>query len=313
MAVIPEAARRWRAGGRSFDLTEEPLLFGVLNVTPDSFYDGGRYEDPDIAIERGRALADAGAIVLDCGGESTRPGAADVDPSEQVRRLEPVVRALAAEGHLVSVDTRSAAVAGALLSAGACIVNDVSGGADPSMFATVALHDAAYVLMHSRGTPRTMQNDPRYEDVVVEVRVELARRLADAVARGVRADGVVLDPGIGFGKRPDDNLDLLAGLPSLLSLGRPLMVGISRKSFLASVGAGDTPAARLAGSLGASVVAWQRGARLFRTHDPRETARALNVARMLAARSLAAEPDHAQRSFRPVAASGAFSARSARS
>ncbi len=306
-------ARRWRAGGRAFDLAEEPIIFGVLNVTPDSFYDGGQYEEADAAIARGRALVAAGATVLDCGGESTRPGAGDVLPGEQVRRLEPVVRALAAEGYLVSVDTRSATVAGALLAAGASIVNDVSGGADPAMFATVAVHEAAYVLMHSRGIPRTMQDDPRYDDVVVEVRTELARGLAAAVAAGVRADGLVLDPGIGFGKRPGDNLDLLAALPSFLPLGRPLMVGVSRKSFLGAVGAGADPASRLAGSLGASVVAWQRGARIFRTHDPRETIEALAVARVLSARGQDASFSPAPRASRPLSSGGSFVAAATRS
>lgn len=284
MASIPESARRWRAGGRVLDLADEPLVFGILNVTPDSFYDGGQAFAPSDAIARGRALASSGATVIDCGGESTRPGAEDVSPSEQVRRLEPVVGALAAEGLLVSVDTRSAAVAGTLLAAGAAIVNDVSGGADPAMFRVVADHDAAYVLMHSRGTPRTMQADPRYDDPVREVRVELAARRDAALAAGVRPDGLVLDPGIGFGKRPADNLDLLAGLGAFLVLGHPVMVGVSRKSFLGSVGAGADPADRLAGSLGASVVAWQRGARVFRTHDPRETIEALRAACSIAAR-----------------------------
>lgn len=291
MVEFPASARCWRVNGRLIACDDEPIVFGVLNVTPDSFYDGGRYDDPAAAVSRGFALADAGAAFIDCGAESTRPGAEDVPDEEQLRRLEPVVRALAAEGLLVSVDTRSAVVADRLLAAGAVVVNDVSGGADPAMFPTVAAHDAAYVLMHARGTPRTMQVAPRYDDVVAEVRSELAARLEAAVRSGVRADAIVVDPGIGFGKRPQDNLDLVAGLSDLLALGRPLLVGLSRKSFLGVIGAGKEPASRLAGSLGASVVAWQRGARIFRTHDPRETLDAIAAARAIAARDERARED----------------------
>lgn len=273
----------WRIGTRVFDLNEEPLIVGVLNVTPDSFYDGTRHEAPEEAIRCGLTLASAGASIVDCGGESARPGATEVSASEQVRRLKPVVAALVAEGIIVSVDTRSADVASALLDEGAMIVNDVSGGGDVRMGGVVAAREAAWILMHSKGTPKTMQVNPHYDDVMGEIRGALAQLLESAVQAGVSADRVVLDPGIGFGKRPDDNLDILARLDSFQELGRPLMVGVSRKSFLASVGAGDTSADRLAGSLAAGVIAYQHGARVFRTHDPLETVRALSVARNLAA------------------------------
>lgn len=269
----------WDCRGVRFDLTARTLVMGVLNVTPDSFSDGGRYLDPDAAIARGRELLAEGADLLDLGAESTRPGAAAVPAAEQVRRLEPVVKALLAEpGAVLSVDTRSAVVAARALEWGAHVVNDVSALGDPDMAAVVAPSGAGLVLMHMRGTPATMQSDLRYDDVVAEVAAHLRRRLAAAGAAGIAAERVALDPGIGFGKSAEQSLRLLARADDLAALGRPLLVGASRKSFLARL-LGDAPAdRRLEASLAAAALAAFLGARILRVHDVAATARVLKVA-----------------------------------
>lgn len=265
----------WIVAGAELDLSRRPFLVGVLNVTPDSFYDRGAYGSPDAAIARARALIAEGVDALDIGAESTRPGADDVSAAIQIRRLSPVIRALRDDGVPISIDTRSAMVAAAMLEIGAVLVNDVSGLSDPAMSGVVAEYEASLILMHSRGVPKTMQVAPRYGDVIAEVAAFLKERLERAVASGISFSRIALDPGIGFGKRPGDNLALIANADQLLSLGRPLLLGVSRKSFLGALGAGEAPADRLAGSLAASVVAWSRGVRIFRTHDPAETRRAL--------------------------------------
>lgn len=269
----------WRCRGVRFDLTARTLVMGVLNVTPDSFSDGGRYLDPEAAIARGRELLAQGADLLDLGAESTRPGAAAVPAAEQVRRLEPVVKALVAEpGAVLSVDTRSAEVAARALEWGAHAVNDVSALGDPDMAAVVAPSGAGLVLMHMRGTPATMQSDLRYDDVVAEVAAHLRRRLAAAEEAGIAAERVALDPGIGFGKSAEQSLRLLARTDDLAALGRPLLVGASRKSFLARL-LGDAPAdRRLEASLAAAALSAFLGARILRVHDVAETARVLKVA-----------------------------------
>jgi dihydropteroate synthase len=253
---------------------------GVLNVTPDSFSDGGRYLRPADAIARGRELALGGAALVDVGGESTRPGAAPVDAEEELRRVGPVVEALAGESIPVSIDTSKASVGRRALELGAELVNDVSAfRADPAFAAVAAEHDAYVCLMHMQGGPRTMQVAPSYDDVVSDVRAFLEERLAFAVGEGVREELVCLDPGIGFGKTPDQNLELVRRLDVLLELGRPVVVGFSRKSTLGRV-LGD-PGARqgtLAASLGAAVSAFERGAWMLRVHDVRETVDALSVA-----------------------------------
>lgn len=267
---------------------------GVVNVTPDSFSDGGRYLDASRAIEHGLELAAAGADVLDVGGESTRPGAVPVAAEEEARRVVPVVRRLAGEdGVAVSVDTTKASVARAALEAGAVIVNDVSAGrGDPGMLALVASEGAGYVAMHMRGTPATMQDDPRYDDVVAEVGRFLVERLDAAVTAGVARDRLMADPGIGFGKTLDHNLELLARLPELVgALGVPVLVGTSRKAFIGSIlaGADGTPAPvhdREEGTLATVVWAFERGAAMVRVHDVRL---AVDAARLLAALS-AAQP-----------------------
>ena len=268
----------WRCRDVTFDLTSRTLVMGILNVTPDSFSDGGRYLEPAAAIARGRELLAQGADLLDLGAESTRPGAVTVPAAEQVRRLEPVLLALAREpGAVLSVDTRNAEVAGAALGMGAHAINDVSALSDPAMAGTVAPSGAGLVLMHMRGTPETMQTDLRYDDVVTEVAAYLRRRLALAGAAGIAPERVALDPGIGFGKSAEQSLRLLARTDTLGELGRPLLVGASRKSFLARLLGDAPPDRRIEASLAAAVIVSLLGARIVRVHDVAETRRALQV------------------------------------
>ena len=255
-----------------------PRLMGVVNVTPDSFSDGGLYFDPDAAVAHGRELAEAGAEILDVGGESTRPGAEAVPEDEELRRVIPVIQGLAAADCRVSVDTSKAPVAAAALDAGAEIVNDVTAlRGDPEMAALCAERGATVVLMHMRGDPRTMQDDPRYDDVVAEVKNVLAERLGAAVAVGVAEERVWLDPGIGFGKTAAHNMELLRRLGELRELGRPLVVGTSRKSFIGKVD-GSAAGERLGGTIASSVLAAAEGAEVLRVHDVAEVRQAMAVA-----------------------------------
>jgi dihydropteroate synthase len=262
-------------------------LMGILNVTPDSFSDGGRYLRPHAAIEHGARLLAEGADIVDVGGESTRPGAEAVSAAQELARVRPVVEALAAQpGTAISIDTSKASVAAAALDAGASLVNDVSAfRADPEMAALVADRDADCILMHMRGEPRTMQEDPRYADVVDDVKAFLDERLAFALREGVREERVLLDPGIGFGKTLEHNLELLRRLSELSELGRPIVIGTSRKSFLGRIEAGarglaQPPGsdARLPGTLASNVLAFERGASVFRVHDVAPVREALTVA-----------------------------------
>jgi dihydropteroate synthase len=253
-------------------------LMGVVNVTPDSFSDGGLYLDPAAAIAHGRELAEAGAEILDVGGESTRPGAAPVGEAEELRRVVPVIEGLADLGGEISVDTSKAAVAAAALDAGATIVNDVTAlRGDPGMAALCAGRGCGVVLMHMLGEPRTMQDDPHYDDVVAEVKAFLAGRLGAAVAAGIAEERVWLDPGIGFGKTAPHNLELLRRLGELRELGRPLVVGTSRKSFIGRID-GSTADDRLGGSIASSILAAAEGAEVLRVHDVAEMRQALAVA-----------------------------------
>lgn len=266
-------------------------LMGVVNVTPDSFSDGGLFLDAGAAIAHGRELALEGADILDVGGESTRPGAEPVGETEELRRVLPVIEGLVELSGMpprlqISIDTSKAPVARAALAVGASIVNDVSAlRADPEMAAVVAESGAQCCLMHMQGEPRTMQSDPRYEDVVDDVRAFLEERLAFAVREGVAEQRILLDPGIGFGKTLAHNLALLARLEELTTLGRPLVVGTSRKSFLgrllADAQGGGEPVAvaqRLPGTLASSVMAYERGASVLRVHDVAPVRAALVVA-----------------------------------
>jgi len=268
----------WRCRDRVFDLAGRTLVMGVVNVTPDSFSDGGRYFAPGAAIAHARRLLAEGADLLDLGAESTRPGAAPVPPDEQIRRLAPVLDALGGEpGAVLSVDTASARVAGFALERGARIVNDVSALGEPEMADRVRAAGAGLVLMHMAGSPATMQRDPRYGDVAGEVGAHLAGRLAATAAAGIAPEAVVLDPGIGFGKTVEHNLQLLARLDELAGSGRPLLVGVSRKSFLGRLL--DLPVdQRLEGGLAAAAVAVFLGARVVRTHDVAATVRAVRAA-----------------------------------
>jgi dihydropteroate synthase len=253
-------------------------LMGVVNVTPDSFSDGGLYLDPEAAVEHGRELTAAGAGILDVGGESTRPGAEAVAEEEELRRVVPVIRGLSDLDCRVSVDTSKAGVAAAALDAGAEIVNDVTAlRADPEMAALCAERDATVVLMHMRGDPRTMQDDPRYEDVVAEVKAFLAERLEVAAAVGISEERIWLDPGVGFGKTAAHNLELLRRLAELRALGRPLVIGTSRKSFIGKVD-GSAASERLGGTIASSVLAAAEGAEVLRVHDVAEVRQALAVA-----------------------------------
>jgi dihydropteroate synthase len=253
-----------------------PKLMGVVNVTPDSFSDGGRYLDADAAVRHGEELLRDGASILDVGGESTRPGAEEVDEAEELRRVEPVVRALAG-GATVSIDTSKLAVAEAALDAGASIVNDVTASTrDPAMAALRAPRGAGVVLMHMPGNPRTMQDDPRYDDVVEDVKALLVEMMEFAVGQGVEAEGIWLDPGIGFGKTLEHNLELLRRLGELKELGRPLVVGTSRKSFIGKVDGSDVED-RIGGSIASSVLAAAEGADVLRVHDVAEMAQAFAV------------------------------------
>jgi len=256
------------------------LLVGVVNVTPDSFYDGGRYLDPGRAVERGLTLAEEGAHILDVGAESSRPGSDPVPAEEEGNRLLPVVRGLrrALPGAVISADTTKAAVARAALDAGADLINDVSAGRfDPGMLPLAAEHGVPVVLMHMLGTPKTMQEDPSYADPVLDVTRELEAAVGRAEAAGLGPGRIVVDPGIGFGKRPEDNLSLLDSLVSLRSLGHPVLVGASRKSLIGKV-AGAAPEDRLPGSIALHVLALAGGARLFRVHDVGEHRQALEMA-----------------------------------
>jgi len=257
-----------------------PLVMGIVNVTPDSFSDGGHWLDPAAAIAHGRELVAQGAQILDIGGESTRPGAEPVSEAEELRRVVPVIEGLAAAGTgaRLSIDTSKAAIAAAALDAGATIVNDVTAlRGDRAMAALVAARGCDVCLMHMLGEPRTMQRDPAYGDVVDDVRAFLAERLQHAIDQGIEAQRIWLDPGIGFGKTIEHNLQLLRRLDELVALGRPLVVGTSRKSFLGTI-TGREAGERVAGTLATIVLALARGASIFRVHDVGPARDALLVA-----------------------------------
>ena len=261
-------------------------IMGVVNVTPDSFSDGGLYLDAEAAIGHGRELASQGAEILDVGGESTRPGANGVDAAEELDRTGPVVRglseALSAEGVSISIDTSKLTVAEAALDAGATIVNDVTAlRADPEIASLVGERGAGLVLMHMLGDPRTMQENPVYEDVVTSVRAFLAERAETAIAAGVPEERIWLDPGIGFGKTLEHNLELLRRIGEIASLGMPVVVGASRKSFIGKIDDSEV-GERRGGTIAASVLAAANGAEILRVHDVAEMAQALRVAEAIA-------------------------------
>jgi dihydropteroate synthase len=265
--------------GRRFTLGPRTWLMGVINVTPDSFSDGGAYFDAGKAVDRGLELAAEGADIIDVGGESTRPGSRPVAEAEEIGRVVPVIAALRARiPGLISVDTTKAAVAQAALDAGADIVNDTSAFRfDPAMPGVVARAEAGVVLMHMQGTPLTMQNAPHYDDLIGEVRAFLSDRLRVAAAAGIPAERVIVDPGIGFGKTLDHNLEILRRQEAFHTLGRPLLLGFSRKAFLGKI-LDRPPAERLEGTIAAAVLSVERGAHILRVHDAGPVARAVRTA-----------------------------------
>jgi dihydropteroate synthase len=278
-ADLPEEARgrlsrpRPALAGLGLD---RPRLMGILNVTPDSFSDGGRYLAPSAALAQARRMAVAGAEIIDIGGESTRPGATPVAEADEIARTAPVIEALREAGLPLSIDTRKAAVAAAALAAGAGIVNDVSGlRHDPALAGVVATSGAPVVLVHALGEPATMQADPRYNDVLLDVFDDLAERVAAATAAGIAPDRIVVDPGIGFGKTVAHNLALLRRLSLFHDLGLPLLLGASRKRFIGSVGGAADPDDRLPGSLAVALAGAEQGVQILRVHDVGETRQAL--------------------------------------
>ncbi|HXG52614.1 MAG TPA: dihydropteroate synthase [candidate division Zixibacteria bacterium] len=261
------------------DLDRRTAVMGILNVTPDSFYDGGRRTDPAKAVDDALRLVEAGADIVDVGGESTRPGAHPVSVEEELARVLPVIRGLRRSAAVpISIDTYKAEVARAALAEGADIINDISAlRFDDAMAALAAAEEVPVVLMHMQGTPQTMQKEPRYGDVVAEVRAFLAERMRTALAAGIAERNLIVDPGIGFGKTLEHNLALLRGLPALASLGAPLLVGVSRKAFIGRI-LGLEAGERLEGSLAAAAAAVLAGARIVRAHDVLATRRAVAIA-----------------------------------
>ncbi|MBN2685613.1 MAG: dihydropteroate synthase [Pontiellaceae bacterium] len=263
----------WNCRGREIALGGRSLVMGILNTTPDSFSDGGVYFDPGAAVAHALEMEAQGADLIDIGGESTRPGADPVSAEEEIRRTVPVIEGIRAQSNVVlSIDTMKAEVAAAALAAGADIINDVSGfEADPQMVHTAAETQAGVVLMHMQGTPCTMQHAPAYDDVVEEVGAYLAARAAWAEEQGVARERIVLDPGIGFGKTQEHNLELLRGLPKLAERGYPLLIGASRKRFIGAITGRTAPADRTAGSLGVAAWSVANGAHILRVHDVIDT------------------------------------------
>ncbi|MCC6356238.1 MAG: dihydropteroate synthase [Verrucomicrobiae bacterium] len=257
----------WICAGLCLDTNPRPLVMGVLNVTPDSFSDGGQFDDADRALAAAHAMIEAGADIIDVGGESSRPGSAPVPETEELRRVAPVLERLIPACPIpVSIDTSKPAVARRALQIGARIVNDVGAAEDPAMIQLLAEVPCGYVLMHRKGSPATMQAAPSYRDVVAEIHEFLSRRLGELARAGIDPARVALDPGFGFGKTWEHNRQILLHLPELATMGRPLLIGLSRKSFVGQI-TGDPPPHRTAGSLAAETLAMWLGAGIVRTHD----------------------------------------------
>ena len=276
-------ATRWKIGEEVLDLTNRAMLMGVLNVTPDSFSDGGEFFAIEAAVKHGLEMARNGAEIIDVGGESTRPGAQPVAPNEEKERVLPVIKQIAGATPVhISIDTSKAAVARAALEAGATIINDVTGGrGDPEMLEVAAETGAALIIMHMQGTPATMQRNPTYGDVVSEVAEFFRQQFARAVRSGIDPMRIAFDPGIGFGKTPAHNLELLANLPRLRFEGRPLVVGVSRKSFLGKITGGSLD--RASATVAMTSLLRERGAHVLRVHDVMPNAQALRTTEALLA------------------------------
>ena len=270
------APRTWQIGSDRWELGSLPRLMGIVNVTPDSFSDGGQFSDVSLAVEHGLRLVAEGADILDIGGESTRPGAVPVPEEEELRRVLPVIRTLSRQTRIpLSIDTYKAEVARQCLAAGAVIVNDISGLTfDPKMTAVCRESTCGVVVMHIQGTPQTMQLEPRYDNVVADLRRHFSQRLDDLEAAGIARERIVLDPGIGFGKTAEHNLELLAHIAEFHALGRPVLIGHSRKRFLKKI-LGREVEERNAGTVGVSIALAEQGADILRIHDVRATHDAL--------------------------------------
>lgn len=271
--LTPRAVLR---AGRFALALDRPLVMGVVNVTPDSFSDGGQFHDPRTAVEHARRLVDEGADILDVGGESTRPGSLPVDAQEELRRIRPVLDAMAGGPVPVSVDTSKPEVMRAAVDAGAAMINDIYALRQPGALQMAAATDAAVCLMHMQGDPRTMQDEPAYGDVVAEVKAFLDQRVAACEAAGIGRDRIVVDPGFGFGKKAVHNLDLIRGIPVFAAAGLPVLAGLSRKSVLGKI-TGRMVGDRIHSSVAAAIVAVARGARIVRVHDVAATRDALAV------------------------------------
>lgn len=268
----------WQIRDQTFDLTDQHWLMGILNVTPDSFSDGGQFINTEIAIEYARQMVADGARIIDIGGESTRPGSIRIDQNTELDRVIPVIEVVSKwEDVLVSVDTYKSQVAAAAIEAGAHIVNDISGGRlDPNMLSLIAGSGSGFVMMHMQGLPETMQQNPVYDDVINAIYVYFQEGIKNAVSAGVKIDQIILDPGIGFGKTLEHNLTIIKRLNEFESLGRPLLMGVSRKSFIDKISPA-TVQQRLPGSLVAGMKSIDTGARILRVHDVAETMQALKI------------------------------------
>lgn len=277
--------RVWRIGNQTFDLSQHGLIMGILNVTPDSFSDGGEFFSVERAVERGLEMANTGADIVDIGGESTRPQANPVSLEEEIRRVIPVIEQIRSKSNVtISIDTSKAEVAEAAIAAGATIVNDVTGGrGDSEMRRVVAEHGVGFIVMHMQGTPQTMQVDPRYDDVVGEVSDFFRQQYACAIECGVDPMAIAFDPGVGFGKTLTHNLTLLGNVERLRVHDRPLVVGVSRKSFLSKIIHNSELPARVAATAVLTALLWARGAQVFRVHDVEENTAALRTAEALTA------------------------------
>jgi dihydropteroate synthase len=271
--------RQWKLGDRVFDVSRQGLIMGILNVTPDSFSDGGKFLTAEKAVEHGLRMAAEGAQIIDVGGESTRPGAESVAAEEELRRVIPVIEKLRPRNDIViSIDTSKAQVAREAIQAGASVVNDVTGGrGDKAMMPLVAETRSAFIILHMQGNPRTMQIEPRYDDVVSEVADFFRQQYVRALECGIDPMAIAFDPGIGFGKTLEHNLELLAQLDRLRAHDRPLVVGISRKSFLAKVTGSSETSDRLAPAVALTSLLRARGADVFRVHEVKENVNALRV------------------------------------
>jgi dihydropteroate synthase len=267
-------------GDRAIDLSE-PKVMGILNLTPDSFFDGGRYVDQQTAVEYARQMVEDGAAIIDVGGESTRPGSDPVDAADEIRRVVPIIETISKRFNVaISIDTNKAAVMQAALDAGAHLINDIRALREPGALAAVAQSRAAVCLMHMQGNPKTMQHEPHYLDVVAEVKSFLRERLAACETAGIDRSRILVDPGIGFGKHLEHNLALIAATEELAGLGVPVLIGASRKSMFAKL-LGRAPQERIAGGVAVATAAALAGAKVIRTHDVRETVDALAVATAL--------------------------------